>query len=154
MTKEIRLPTGQIAFVSDEDWPLVSKMKWSLKNSAGYVRACYKKSVGGDGSLVSLHRFIMRPPPGMVVDHIDGNPLNNTRENLQITTQSRNAMRRKNVLSGGVNKVGHRWRVRISVDGQQKSFGTYDTQDEAARVLAAARAEAWSDTINWLGTAV
>lgn len=148
--RELLLPCGRVAFVSDEDWPRVSKLSWSHKGK-GYVHASFKKRAGGDGRMVSLHRFIMSPPADMVVDHIDSNPLNNTRENLQIVTQSRNAMRRRDVLLGGIQKYRDQWRVRISVDGVQKSFGLFDSLADAEAALVIARAEAWDGTANKLG---
>lgn len=147
---ELLLPCGRVALVSAEDWPRVSKLSWSHKGN-GYVHASFKKRAGGDGRMVSLHRFIMSPPADMVVDHIDSNPLNNTRENLQIVTQSRNAMRRRDVLRGGIQKYRDRWRVRISVDGVQKSFGLFGSRDEAETALALARAEAWGGDANQFG---
>lgn len=136
------LPNGKTAFVSPEDWPRVSKLSWSDKG-LGYVRAVFKKSEGGDGRIVDLGRFIMRAPPGYVVDHIDGNPLNNTRGNLQTITQSRNMMRRKDVMAGGIQRHKNRWRVRISIDGKSTSFGLYDDREAAEEALAKARALAW-----------
>lgn len=89
--REIALPCGKVAKVSDEDWPLVSRLSW-YDRSGGYVAARFKKAVGGDGRIVQLHRLITRAPTGYVVDHIDGDTLNNQRENLQVTTNSRNLM--------------------------------------------------------------
>lgn len=129
---------------------MVSKLSWSHKGG-GYVHASFKKRAGGDGRMVSLHRFIMRPPADMVVDHIDSNPLNNTRENLQIVTHARNSMRRRDVLLGGIQKHRDRWRVRISVDGVQKSFGVFDSREDAEAALALARADAWYGDANQSG---
>jgi len=37
-----------------------------------------------------MHRYLMNYPEGMVVDHIDGNSLNNSRKNLRVITQGEN----------------------------------------------------------------
>ncbi len=88
----------------------------------------------------------MSAPAGYVVDHIDNNPLNNTRENLQITTTSRNAMRAEQALKGGVQKQYGRFRARIRVDGRHVSLGMFDTEDEARAMVNAARRLAWGLT--------
>lgn len=118
--RELPLPDGRVALVSECDYRRASKINWS-DNGLGYIRGRWRKDLGGDGRIVMLHRFIMSPERGMVVDHIDGNPLNNTRENLQITTTARNVMRSR---SGGVTFDKHHqmWRVRKRVDGRMVSF--------------------------------
>ena len=148
--KEISLPCGKVATVDDEDWPRVSELSWSDRGG-GYVRARFKKSAGGDGGFVYLHRFVMAAPKGMVVDHIDRNPLNNRRENLQITTQSRNLMRTNRAHRGGVQREGLRFRARIHVDGRFVSLGMFDTEAEAREMADAAKEIAWSE-MNELGT--
>ncbi len=42
--------------------------------------------------LVPISRFIMNPPAGMVVDHINGDRLDNRRENLRITNHRQNGL--------------------------------------------------------------
>jgi len=149
MDVPIEMPCGKVTWVSQDDWPRVSKLAWSSQGS--HVRARYKRSVGGDGhSYVYLHRYILAAPKGYVVDHIDGNPLNNRRENLQIATYSRNIMRA--YAGGTVGMAGNRWRARMRVDGRPVSLGCYATREEAQAALVEARKMVWSDpAINELG---
>lgn len=148
--REILLPCGKVALVSEQDWRRVSRIAWS-DGGGGYVRGRWKLADGGTGKNVKLHRFIMAAPDGYVVDHIDGNPLNNTRENLQITTHARNVMRSR---KGGVTFDAHlqKWRVRKRVDGRMVSFGLFDTKEEADKMLAEALANIWGPEFNELGT--
>jgi len=144
--KQIALPCGKVAFVSDEDWHRVSKLSWSDRGD-GYVRARWGKRIGGHGGIVYLHRFLLAAPTGYVVDHIDSNPLNNTRENLQITTQSRNCMRADKAKNGGVTYdryCGH-WVARMRYDGRKVHLGSFPTQEAAQAQLDAARSMVWTD---------
>ena len=139
----ISLPCGKVAHVSECDLRRVRLLSWSDRGG-GYVRARFKKSAGGDGRFVYLHRFVLAAPAGYDVDHIDRNPLNNTRENLQIVTHSRNIMR-AHIATGGVSKHRHKWRARIRIDGKSVSLGCYDSEQAARKVVKRARAEAWRD---------
>lgn len=138
------LPCGAVAFVSAEDWPRVSRLSWCNKGD-GYVHASFKKKAGGDGRMVALHRFIMAAPAGFVVDHIDGNPLNNCRANLQITTLARNSMRSKTAKNGGVSfdKSRGKWRVRIRYEGRQLDLGSYADEATARAVAVEGRRALW-----------
>lgn len=142
--KEIPLPNGKVALVSDEDHPRVSKLSWSDRGG-GYARARFKRSAGGDGyAFVYLHRFVTGAPTGWVVDHIDGNPLNNTRENLQIISQSQNCMRADR--GDGVSMHRGKFRARARMHGKPHSLGVYKTHEEAAAAVELARAAAWAET--------
>jgi hypothetical protein len=76
----------QWAQVSLEDWPSVREKRWSATKRLNgfYVRTTI------DGKSMLLHRFIMKPPRRMTIDHKDGQPLNNRRTNLRICTQAQN----------------------------------------------------------------
>jgi len=90
--KEVRLTLGLVALVSEEDFEMVSYYKW-------HANPCH---LGADGknrspkyyarSMVMgyMHRFILDAPREKVVDHIDGNSLNNQRYNLRLVTREEN----------------------------------------------------------------
>lgn len=87
-----------------------------------------------------LHRFLMKPPKDMVVDHINRNPLDNRRINLRVCTMeenNRNLSLRKNNSSGtmGVYKQSHRpdrpWVGQKYYKGAWLPIKTFATEEEA-----------------------
>jgi hypothetical protein len=85
----IPLTQGEVAIVDAEDYAELSKYKWYVTRHGGNKYACRC------GKRILMHRVIMKPPRGMVVDHIDGNGLNNRRSNLRICTQGQNSCNRR-----------------------------------------------------------
>ncbi|RVL48440.1 HNH endonuclease [Sinorhizobium meliloti] len=73
------------AVVDAEDWDAIKHLKWTVKKTAGLFYA-----VNSKGGFKFLHRVLMQPPPDLVVDHIDGDGLNNRRSNMQICTHGEN----------------------------------------------------------------
>lgn len=76
---------------------------------------------------------------GVIVDHIDGDGLNNCRSNLRVATAAGNARnRRKSQRSPGYKGVmydpkGKRhWRAYIRCDGKKRHLGSFATAQEAA----------------------
>lgn len=83
---------GKEVLVSDEDFEKVSKFKWQAHTNQSkkwYAKRKFKLP-NGKRKTVFLHRFILDPPEELHVDHIDGDGLNNTRENLQLLSPSEN----------------------------------------------------------------
>jgi 5-methylcytosine-specific restriction endonuclease McrA len=85
---------------------------------------------------------------GKMVDHIDGNSLNNNLENLREVTSCQNCHNRKiakNNTSGNKGvywyKQINKWNVRINLKGKNYSFGYYENLEEAIKVAIAARAK-------------
>ncbi|RWB40419.1 MAG: hypothetical protein EOQ44_25070 [Mesorhizobium sp.] len=75
------------AEIDDEDYDLIKGHRWAAtrRQKKLYVRGTV---FGRD---VLLHRFLMGEPAGLVVDHINGDTLNNRRKsNLRICTQVQN----------------------------------------------------------------
>ncbi len=87
---------------------------------------------------VWLHRLLMGSPMNMIVDHIDGNILNNTRSNLRMCTKQQNNWNRPAAKKTGLPKHVYRYRgkyyVKITCNRRQRHIGTYATLDEATAV--------------------
>ncbi len=137
MTVQVPLTRGLVALIDDEDAERVLAHKWfaAPSNSAFYARRCIK---GPDGRLrwLRLHNFIMNPPPGMVVDHIDRDTLRNVRSNLRICSVQENVRNRRmhsNNKTGlkGVYREGKLFCATICVNYRSKRIGYYDTAEEA-----------------------
>lgn len=98
-----------------------------------------------------LHREVLGLDPGHVciVDHINGNPLDNRRANLRVATASENAQNRTRPHAR--NTSGHRgvvwdrahgaWRAGAQLNGRQYFLGLFDDAALAGAAAAAWRAE-------------
>ncbi len=135
--RRIQLTQGQYAMVDAADYEWVMTMKWCASRS-GCNKRCY--AVSGTGRRhrpISLHRFILRAKKGQIIDHIDGNPLNNRRSNLRFCTQAqniRNSAPRKGKFKGVCWVKGNeRWRSQICL-------GFFKTAEDAARAYNRAAA--------------
>lgn len=81
----------------------------------------------------------MNPAKGFVVDHINGNGLDNRRENLRISTQAQNLWNAKkhkdsSSIYKGVSKRRNdtNWSARIMKNGKAQHIGMFTTETEAA----------------------
>jgi hypothetical protein len=138
----IELTHNQVALVDSHDWAHVSLIKWSAlfcRKLGGYYAVASLKGERGFRKTIYMHRFIMKPPPHLTVDH--ANPkltLDNRRYNLRVATRSQNQTNRKrqsNNTSGykGVCffKPTGRWMAYINVNGKRKHLGYFATKEEA-----------------------
>ncbi len=81
------------------------------------------------------------PPPGVHIDHINGEPGDNRFSNLRLATARQNCAngKRKSFNTSGYKGVSihkGRWRAVITVNRKQISLGSYDTREEAAAAYA------------------
>ena len=128
---EIELTKGRKCLVDTEDYEVLAGYKWCVTGT-GYV---HNRTLG------RIHRAIMRAPKGVLVDHINGDKLDNRRSNLRFATKSQNNMNTK--VSRGVSKFkgvfwvkrknGGMWKARLTVDGKGVYLGSYKTDVEAAK---------------------
>jgi len=120
----------QDIFVDTADVNFLNRYSWCVSKT-GYAVA----NIGG--KVTKLHRYLLSPKEDEVIDHMNGNPLDNRRCNLRITCQknnSRNVAAAIGSLTGivGVSKTPTgRYRARITVDRKEIHIGTYETVEAA-----------------------
>jgi hypothetical protein len=132
--KYIPLSRGQFAIVDAADFDWLNQHTWFLKGGrAGIYYACRAEC----GKIIFMHREIMQTPPGLVVDHINHNPINNRRCNLRNCTLQENHRNRRLVRnkSGfvGVYPYGKKWRAMIHSGGKIVYQEVFDDKVEAAK---------------------
>ena len=81
----------------------------------------------------------MNAPSGFVIDHINGDPRDNRKGNLRITSQTKNTYNerlKKNSTTGykgvGIDKRNGRYFAHIHPHRSMKFLGYYNTPEEAA----------------------
>lgn len=123
--------------IDDADLPMFSSYRWRVNRRHRHV------SRSESGKTILLHRQIMDAPDGLVVDHIDRNPLNNCRSNLRVVTQQVNTWNR--AVMGetiGVSPSRGKWRAMIEHSGKKLDLGFFvdkadaiAARDVASRIL-------------------
>ncbi|MBN1361383.1 MAG: HNH endonuclease [Sedimentisphaerales bacterium] len=131
--RRIPLGNGLFALVDACDYEKISKYKWRASRRGFTTYATCVKN----GRVVYMHRMIMKARKGTLVDHIDGNGLNNRRCNLRLCTHGQN---RANVgPRGGVSRFvgvgrqGDKWVAKIVYRGKHHHLGLFDDEVEAAK---------------------
>lgn len=146
MTEVVRLtlPRGEVALIDVADLPLIDGRRLSSIRGS---HTTYVEVTGGGAPRISLQRLIMAPPPGMVVDHINGDGLDNRRANLRICTHAENmrnsavhfSPRKTSRFKGVMHhpKTG-KWQAAIQQNGVRLFLGTFEQEERAARAYDAA----------------
>lgn len=145
----IRIPLfgaqfGTYAVISPEDHEIVNAFRW-YGQSAGYATS---GRTGNEPSIL-MHRLILDAPHEFDVDHINGIPLDNRRENLRLCTPQEN-LRNQSPRGGSSQFKGVRmkrgvWRAAITVDRQEIYLGTFHCETTAARAYDAAARERFGE---------
>ena len=146
---EIKLTQNKVTIIDDDDLSIVSCYKWCLESRGKHLKFWYARAnfrlPDGRNTSIYMHRLLMNPRPGLVVDHIDGDSLNNTRANLRVCTRSENAKNRfkrpgTSSRYKGVtwNKMERKWKVQITNEYRAIPLGTFDDEGDAARSYNAA----------------
>jgi hypothetical protein len=134
--------SGYEVLISLCDVEKISFLKWCVSKHKNQKkgRPYFQCNILQDGKYTTLrlHRFIMDCPAGLFVDHINGDTLDNRRENLRICSHAENMRNRfpnKITSSGykGVSWYKHRkkWRSQIRANNKKIHLGYYITPEEA-----------------------
>ena len=140
--------TKRVCIVDDDDYEELMKYKWCVthyqKSTLHYATRSFTIASKSEThphripKSISMHRQLMKPGKRLVVDHIDGNGLNNQRKNLRILTQRQNLLNRhckqKHSFHGVSQSANGRWNAHIGVGGIKYNLGQYDTEQMASCV--------------------
>lgn len=129
--------TSEYGLIDRKDYELIKHLTWNITKGFGpYIVA------GGGNNKILLHRFLMNVTNTRIhVDHINGNGLDNRRNNLRLCTNQENhfnTKKRQGTTSKykGVywNTERKKWQVSVKdLNGKTKSLGRYVDEVEAAK---------------------
>ena len=137
---KIPLTKGKFAIIDDADEKLISNYSWQAyyvgrKNSKRWYAGARERITN---KMVYMHR-LLSGVDGMLVDHINGDSLDNRRSNLRPCTNSQNNMNKGPTTTTtskyrGVNfdKCRNKWKSRIKVGSRQIFIGRFQLEVEAA----------------------
>lgn len=147
----IPLTQGKFAMVDDDVAEALRCHSWQAVQRGGrWYGRCRVRLESGMVVYPYMHQSIAGYAlNGKMVDHEDGNGLNNQRYNLRIATSLQNAANRRSKSRGKVSRPGvhqascnGRWIAQITVDGKKVHLGSFSTEDEAYARYAEAAADA------------
>lgn len=141
------LTQGYEAIIDADLAPFLGQWLWQVT-----IRQDFAYAVGRMGQKRKtqkyLHRVIAAPKAGYHVDHINGNGLDNRRENLRVTTMSQNLMnqRKSRANTSGFKGVSfhkqrQKWRACIKKDGKYMHLGLFNTPEAAYAAYCEASAK-------------
>lgn len=134
----IALTRGLFAKVDRDDFEPLMKHLWCANRNPQGTWCYAVRAVRLDGKrdyALGMHNAIMKPSKGQLVDHINGNGLDNRRCNLRVCSPMQNAWNRRGKSpSRGFffDKKRKRYRASIMVAGKSYSLGSYKCPEDAA----------------------
>jgi hypothetical protein len=132
---------GRFVLIDDNDLDRVNSYHWSLlvpnpRCPHGAYAQAWVEDPHGVKRRMTLHRFLMDAPPGHLIDHINGDGLDNRRSNLRLVSREQN-QRNRRARNGrdhkGITQTpSGQWRAKIEVEGRSKHLGVFRTPEAAS----------------------
>lgn len=133
--RRINLDNGKQAFLDIEDFERLKQYKWRCGKAGNNFYALSRVN----NKNVSMHGLIMGAKEGYIIDHINGNGLNNKRKNLRFTTKTINALNSSIFAGYSFSKILNKYACRIRCLGTVFCFGNYEKECDAIKVANISR---------------
>jgi hypothetical protein len=152
--RRIYLGEGEWTIVEPEDYYRLGNFKWFIKGNGTKLYVLRSFKIGPKKTkMIAMHREIMDAPKGRLVDHRNGDSLDNRRGNLRFATQSQNlanAIRDKSKTTSrftGVylDKSRRKWLVEIRIQKKKVFLGRFTDEIEAAKAYDRAAREYYKE---------
>ena len=128
--------------VDDDIYQVIGHIHWCAIHDGRVWYAGRQIPVNGKSKWVKVHHVVAGYPlGGKVIDHINGDGLDNRRENLRITSLRVNNINRYDKRTGLASskypgvcwyKIQQKWVARIMVNGHSKCLGYFNSETKAA----------------------
>lgn len=133
--------------VDAEDFARLSQMRWYVNAARGRSVYSVIRLLPGSLRTVYMSRMIMRARPDEYVDHINGDPCDNRKENLRVTTPQQNSENRHGVCSSNTSgfrgvsysKQLNKWQAYYCKNYKKYSVGFFDNLEAAHAAVTLAR---------------
>lgn len=140
MSNHIPLTKGLFVIVDEADHAWLSQWKWYARTGRkDYVYASRSIRNGKTTTIINMHNILLPTEDGYELDHINGNTLDNRRDNLRVATHQQNMWNRKpprgtSSKFKGVSfqKATNYWKANIKINDKQKHLGCFWDEEEAA----------------------
>ncbi len=160
--KQISLTQGKFAIVDDEDFIFLDRFNWCLCGKGQYEKelfyAVFSKKTEGKQIHIYMHEFVVGnknidlTKSNMNVIHINGNTLDNRKENLRLVPfHTVMHMRRKLTPTRSkykgiyFHKQSGMWTAGIQKDKKFYSLSYFKSEHDAARAYNAKARELYGD---------
>lgn len=133
--KTIGLTQGQFTLVDDEDFEWLNQWKWYAQKSSN---TCY--AIRGVGVATLMHRIILKAERNQIIDHINGDGLDNQKSNIRLCNHLQNNANRRKIkncssIFKGVcwSKSCNKWVASIACNQKKHHLGCFNSEIDAAK---------------------
>ena len=149
--KEIALTRGMVALVDDQDFEALGHKWYANRNGRRFYAVRMVPREGGGRRMEYLHRLVLARVLGRELvrgedtDHVNGDGLDNRRENLRVATRAQNMRNCRRYMANPSSrylgvcwcKEISKWQARVGVNGKAINLGYHATELQAAQAREA-----------------
>lgn len=138
--RRIELTQGKFALVDDSDFDALNAHKWNAyaQRNTWYAKRWVR--FAGGRRVLRMHNAVLSAPAGMIVDHQNGDGLDNTRSNLRAVTHQQNNWNQTHKAKGTTSrfrgvcwvKSHGKWHAQINIGQKIKHLGFFTDEFAAA----------------------